>query len=84
MSTEAQPVGATMDPDFDADITAGKRVIDAKELAKAQGQDAEAIKTAISQGEAAAPIKAAQTTVGTKEIAKAAQIAEKIWLQPRL
>lgn len=77
LSTEAQPVGATMDPDFDADITAGKRVIDAKELAKAQGQDAEAIKTAISQGEAAAPIKAAQTTVGTKEIAKAAQIAEK-------
>jgi len=77
LSTEAQPVGATMDPDFDADITARKRVIDAKELAKAQGQDAEAIKTAISQGEAAAPIKAAQTTVGTKEIAKAAQIAEK-------
>jgi len=77
LSKKAQPVGATMDPDFDADITARKRVIDAKELAKAQGQDAEAIKTAISQGEAAAPIEAAQTTVGTKEIAKAAQIAEK-------
>ena len=79
LSEGAKPVGATMDPDFDADIAAGKRVIleGSKELSEAQGQDAEAIKTAISEGEAAAPIKAAQTTVGTKEIAKAAQIAEK-------
>tara|TARA_R110002012_G_scaffold142837_2_gene300953 strand:- start:21 stop:3863 length:3843 start_codon:yes stop_codon:yes gene_type:complete len=77
LSEGAQPVGATMDPDFDADIAAGKRVVGDKELVKAQGQDAEAIKTAIAQGEAAAPIEAAQTTVGTKEIAKAAQIAEK-------
>lgn len=76
LSEGAKPVGATMDPNFNADIAAGKRVIDAKELSEAQGQDAEAIKTAISEGEAAAPIEAAQTTVGTKEIAKAAQIAE--------
>lgn len=79
LSEGAKPVGATMDPDFDADIAAGKRVIleGSKELSEAQGQDAEAIKTAISEGEAAAPIEAAQTTVGTKEIAKAAKIAEK-------
>jgi len=79
LSEDAKPVGATMDPDFDADIAAGKRQIleGSKELSEAQGQDAEAIKTAISEGKAAAPIEAAQTTVGTKEIAKAAQIAEK-------
>ena len=77
LSEGAKPVGATMDPNFNADIAAGKRVIEAKELSEAQGQDAEAIKTAISEGKAAAPIEAAQTTVGTKEIAKAAQISEK-------
>jgi hypothetical protein len=77
LSEGAKPVGATMDPDFDADIAAGKRVIGDKELSEAQGQDAEAIKTAISEGKAAAAIEAAQTTVGDKEIAKAAQIAEK-------
>ena len=79
LSTEAQPVGATMDPNFDADIAAGKRVIleGSKELATAQGQGAEAIKTDIAEGEAASAILAAQTTVGTEEIAKAAQIAEK-------
>lgn len=76
LSEDAKADGVDFDPKRIKEYVAGKRTVDSKELADAQGLDEEGVKVKIAQAEVPDNIIAAQTKVKPEELPDAAQIKE--------